>query len=89
MSMPRPSNPDAPCFVYVLLGVSRAVTYVGWTKNLEQRLARHNKGSGARTTRGSQWRLVYAEKHATRGEALSREHALKQDRKFRALLRGL
>lgn len=87
--MPRPSSPDAPCFVYVLLHVSRSVTYVGWTNDLERRLARHNEGRGARRTRGGQWRLVYAEKHATRGEALSREHALKQDRKFRALLRGL
>jgi putative endonuclease len=87
--MPRPSNPEAPCFVYVLLDLSRAVTYVGWTVNLEQRLARHNAGSGARSTRGGQWRLVYAERHATRGEALRREYALKRDRKFRALLRTL
>lgn len=87
--MPRPSNPDAPCFVYVLLNLSRAVTYVGWTKDLDRRLARHNQGSGARSTRGGQWRLVYAEKHVTRGEAMSREHALKRDRKFRALLRAL
>jgi putative endonuclease len=87
--MPRPSSPEAPCFVYVLLNVSRAVTYVGWTKDLEQRLARHNQGSGARTTRGGQWRLVYAEKLSTRGAALRREYALKQDRKFRALIRAL
>lgn len=76
------------CFVYVLVssrkGASR--TYVGWTVDLDRRLAAHNAGAGARSTRGRSWTLLYAEKHTTRRDAMSREWHLKRDRRFRALL---
>jgi putative endonuclease len=74
------------CFVYVLRAQGRALTYVGWTLDLEARLAAHNAGRGAKTTRGRQWRLVYAEKYPTKGEAMSREVHLKRDRKLRKAL---
>ncbi|HEY5347045.1 MAG TPA: GIY-YIG nuclease family protein [Rhizomicrobium sp.] len=86
--MPRPSSRKAPAFVYVLVSVSGAVTYVGWTDDLERRLARHNGGTGAKTTRGRQWRLVYAEKLASRVAAMRREYHLKRDRVLRAALRA-
>jgi putative endonuclease len=80
-----------PSFVYVLKSQNpdgRTVTYVGWTLDLERRLAEHNgKRSGAKTTRGRVWLLVYAEKHRTRKGAMRREFALKSDQKFRAALR--
>ena len=51
---------------------------------LDQRLARHNGGpGGAKSTRGRLWVLLYAERCATRGEAMSREWHLKRDRAFR------
>ena len=63
-----------PSFVYVLKCENpdgRTVTYVGWTLDLERRLAEHNgKKSGARSTRGRAWVLVYAEKHRTRKGAM-------------------
>lgn len=81
-----------PSFVYVLKCENpggRAITYVGWTLDLERRLAEHNgKRRGARSTRGRVWALVYAEKHRTRKEAMRREVALKSDKKFRAALRA-
>lgn len=80
-----------PAFVYVLMTENpdgRAITYVGWTLDLERRLAEHNgKRAGAKTTRGRVWSLVYAEKHRTRRAAMRREWVLKCDRKFRAALR--
>jgi putative endonuclease len=84
-----------PSFVYVLAAQNpdgRTVTYVGWTLDLERRLAEHNaKGpgikKGAKTTRGRAWALVYAEKHRTRQGAMRREFVLKNDRAFRTLLR--
>ena len=83
---------DMPSFVYVLKTRNpdgRTVTYVGWTLDLARRLAEHNGGGkGARSTRGRAWALVYAEKHRTRKGAMRREFVLKNDRKFRALLRG-
>ena len=59
-------------------------TYVGWTNNLDQRLIQHNKGNGARSTKGRMWQILYAEKFKTRKEAMSREWYLKKDRKFRS-----
>jgi putative endonuclease len=82
-----------PSFVYVLAARNpdgRTITYVGWTLDLERRLAEHNgAGSkGAKSTRGQAWSLIYAEKHRTRRRAMAREYALKQDRAFRAALRS-
>jgi putative endonuclease len=76
------------CFVYVLgcRGEKSIRTYVGWTVDLERRLARHNAGTGARSTRGRTWTLLYAERHGTRQEAMSREWHLKRDRSLRKQL---
>lgn len=79
------------CYVYVLAArnkTGRMVTYVGWTLDLERRLAEHNgQGKrGAKSTRGRAWVLLYAEKHRTKRRAMAREYALKQDRLFRARL---
>ncbi|MDX2274035.1 MAG: GIY-YIG nuclease family protein [Hyphomonadaceae bacterium] len=81
----------SPGFVYILGSVRGADrrTYVGWCLDLEQRLAKHNAGLGARSTRGRRWTLLYAERYATRNEAMSREVSLKRDRKFRAMLAAL
>lgn len=81
-----------PCFVYVLgscddpAGKHDVRTYVGWSNDLEARLAKHNAGTGAKSTRGRQWRLLYAESFLTRGAAMSREWHLKRERKFRKAL---
>jgi len=87
-----------PSFVYILAAQNpdgRTITYVGWTLDLERRLAEHNgaktsRGAkkGAKSTRGRAWALVYAEKHRTRKGAMRREFALKNDRKFRSSLRS-
>lgn len=77
-----------PCFVYVLGCVhkGRTTTYVGWTNDVERRLAQHNSGTGARSTRGRTWALLHVETFATRNEAMSREWHLKRDRAFRKRL---
>lgn len=82
-----------PSFVYVLIAHNksgRTRTYVGWTLDLDRRLAEHNGrgGKGAKATRGQAWRLIYAEKYRTRNKAMAREYALKRDRLFRAALRS-
>ena len=82
-----------PSFVYILITRNksgRTRTYVGWTLDLDRRLAEHNGqgGKGAKFTRGQVWNLIYAEKHRTRRKAMAREYALKQDRAFRAALRS-
>lgn len=78
------------CFVYILGSGGRGGfrTYVGWTLDLDRRLAQHNSGAGARSTRGRDWYLLYAECWSTRGEAMSREWHLKRARKLRQELRA-
>ena len=75
-------------FVYVLgcRGTDRTLTYVGWTTDVARRLAQHNAGSGARSTRGRVWVLLHTETYRTRRQAMRREWHLKRDRKFRKSL---
>ena len=80
-----------PNYVYLIVTCDTGTTrsYVGWTTDLEKRLAAHNAGAGAKSTRGRQWRLVYSEVFKTRGEAMAREYELKKHRKARrALISG-
>jgi putative endonuclease len=78
-------------YVYILGSIRGGDrrTYVGWCVDLDQRLTAHNAGRGARSTRGRVWVLLYAERYATRREAMSREVFLKRDRSFRAALAKL
>lgn len=79
-------NYPYPCFTYVLASSDASRTYVGWTTDLEVRLAAHNTGKGAKSTRGRQWRLIYSEKFRNKSDAMSREWHLKRDRAFRKQL---
>ena len=80
-----PEEVDTPCYVYILgsFGKGGYRTYVGWTYDVDRRLLRHNNGTGARSTRGRTWTLLYVELYTTRSEAMSREWHLKRDRRFR------
>ncbi|HEX2538847.1 MAG TPA: GIY-YIG nuclease family protein [Pseudolabrys sp.] len=75
-------------FVYVLgcLAGARHLTYVGWTNDVTRRLAKHNAGTGARSTRGRTWVLLHSERFADKRAAMSREWHLKRDRGFRKQL---
>tara|TARA_B100000686_G_C15942504_1_gene549575 strand:+ start:289 stop:537 length:249 start_codon:yes stop_codon:yes gene_type:complete len=72
-------------FVYILKSLKNAKikTYVGYTNNLKKRLILHNKGKGAKSTRGRNWKIIYSEKFSTKGEAISREYYIKKNRKLR------
>jgi putative endonuclease len=84
----RETNAAMESFVYVIgcADERRYLTYVGWTLDVERRLAQHNAGTGARSTRGRQWVLLHVERFATREDAMSREWHLKRDRRFRKSL---
>ena len=77
-------------FVYVLGNYKKTklTTYVGYTNNLEKRLNLHNKGKGAKFTRGRTWKIIYCEKFLTKKEAISREYYIKKNRKFRSFIRN-
>ena len=84
-----PSNDTSVTFFYIYVLKSfkgKAVTYVGYTKNLKNRLKLHNEGKGAKFTRGRKWKLIYKEKFKTKKKAMSREHFIKKNRKLREFI---
>jgi len=61
----------------------KPVTYVGYTIDLKNRINLHNKGKGAKFTRGRKWKLIYKEEWASKNKAISREYYIKKNRKIR------
>ena len=76
-------------FVYVIgsLKKSKPKTYVGWTKNLKERLRKHNSGKGAKSTKGRKWKIIYHEIFNSKEKAMRREYYLKKDIILRKKLR--
>jgi len=71
-------------YVYMLKSLEKkSVTYVGYTKNLPNRIRLHNSGKGAKFTRGRRWRLIYKEKLTSKSKAISREYYIKKNRPLR------
>tara|TARA_Y100001970_G_scaffold269948_1_gene363252 strand:- start:1228 stop:1479 length:252 start_codon:yes stop_codon:yes gene_type:complete len=71
-------------YTYILKSLKdKKTTYVGYTKNIKNRLKLHNCGKGAKFTRGRKWILIYKEKFKTKNEAMSREYIIKNNRKIR------
>ena len=61
-------------------------TYVGYTNNLKKRLNKHNSNSGAKSTKGYKWEIVYRKRFYLKNKALSFEYKLKKDRSVRSKL---
>ena len=76
-------------YVYMLKSKGiKSVTYVGYTNNLIKRINLHNKGQGAKFTRGRKWRLIYKENFKSKKEAISREYYIKNNRTLRNKLKN-
>ena len=58
-------------------------TYVGYTKNIRDRLSQHNSNKGAKSTKGRHWKLVYKKNFRDKSRALKYEYFLKKNRKLR------
>ena len=77
-------------YVYMLKSVkNKPITYVGYTKNLTNRLKLHNNSKGAKFTRGRKWTVIYKEKFFSKSEAISREYYIKNNRTFRNKIKHL
>lgn len=61
-------------------------TYVGYTIDIDKRLAKHNEGKGAKSTRGYQWKVIYKKSFKLKTKALTFEYMLKKDRNKRMLI---
>ena len=76
-------------YVYLLVNISksRVTSYVGYTNNLNQRLALHNTSKGAKFTKGRNWTLIYKKCYNTKSLAMKNEYLLKKNYAKRNLLK--
>ena len=67
-----------PAVTY-MLECADGTLYTGWTNDLAARLEAHNRGTGAKYTRGrGPVRLVYLEEQPDKCTAQAREYAIKK-----------
>lgn len=64
-------------FVYIIYSEKFDAFYKGQTKNLAQRLERHNKGLEKSTARYKPWVLIWATEKETRRDSMALEKKLK------------
>jgi len=76
-------------YVYILINTnnSKNQTYVGYTKNLSNRLKLHNTSKGAKFTRGRLWKIIYKKSYKTKSIAMKNEYRLKNDKKKRKVIK--
>jgi putative endonuclease len=65
-------------YVYLLISNKDKGLYIGYTKDLEERIDVHNKGLCEATKSRTPFRLVYYEAYASEEDARIREGRLKQ-----------
>ena len=78
-------------YVYLIKTINgfKNKSYVGFTNNIKNRLAKHNENKGAKATKGYKWELVYKKGFKNKSSALSYEYKLKKDRLRRLSLIGI
>lgn len=63
--------------------------YIGYTKNLKQRIQRHNAGEVQSTKKHKPWKVIYAELYLNKQDALGREKFLKSGSGWKFLSKQL
>ena len=76
-------------FVYMILSKhkDKHVSYVGYTKNIKNRIILHNTSKGAKFTKGKTWKLVYLKKYQKKVDAMKNEYKLKKNYKLRSKIK--
>jgi putative endonuclease len=64
-------------FVYIIQSLKDDTYYVGSTRDLNERIERHNQGRSKYTKTKRPWKLRYSEKHPDRSCASIRENEIK------------
>jgi putative endonuclease len=77
-----------PYYIYILQSELDGSYYVGSTKDLDERLHRHNRGRSQYTKAKRPWKLVYYEEFPDKSSALKRECQIKR-RKDRVFIESL
>jgi len=74
----EPQAENALSWTVYILRCSDDTLYTGITKDIDRRIAQHERGLGAKYTRGrGPYRVLYTERHETKGHALKREAEIK------------
>ncbi len=70
-------------YLIISKNIKSVKSYVGYTNNLKKRIALHNQGKGAKSTRGRNWKLVFKKKFKSKSMAMKYEYFLKKNKKLR------
>ncbi len=76
--------------LYILKSEAKERHYTGITKDIKERLQRHNQGRNKSTRAHKPWKIIYTEQYKTKLEALKREKQIKSWKKgeaFKKLLK--
>ena len=65
------------CYVYILQSETDDGLYIGFTRDLRQRLKEHHEGKSFATSYRGPWKLIYYEVYLEEDDALGRERYLK------------
>ena len=65
-------------YVYIVQSEKDASYYVGSTRDINERIQRHNQGRSVYTKAKRPWKLVYSEPHPDRRSAVARENQIKR-----------
>ena len=76
-------------YVYMLKSIGKkSVTYVGYTKDLKERLKLHNSSKGAKFTKGKKWKIIYSKRYNSKSVAMKEEYLLKKNFKKRNIIKS-
>ena len=78
-----------PFYVYLITSrdKKRTISYVGYTKDIKERIRLHNSSKGAKFTKGRIWKLKYFKSYNSKKEAMREEYLLKKNSKLRNILK--
>jgi putative endonuclease len=76
-------------YVYVLQSKMTKELYTGYTKDLKERLEKHNRGLNFSTKAGVPWKLIHYEAYRNEEDAKRREKYLKTSQGNRLMKRML
>ena len=72
-------------YTYLLKSITpgKKKTYVGYSTNVKKRLEKHNSNTGAKSTKGYKWIIVYKKRFKSKSKAMKHEYELKKNRFLR------
>jgi putative endonuclease len=74
-------------YIYIIQSQVDKSYYIGYTKNLDRRLSKHNSAKSGYTARKQPWTLIYFETFKEKSAAIKREQFLKKQKNRDFILR--